>query len=177
MFFFVVMSGTVHPGSVFVKEALQRAIELTDAAYARTSERSKCLGRYGNISDTQQSMNNNFVLALKTNLLMFPGWRSLCLEVHWDPVTCWLSLNRLKPEPGLRSGLQNCWTTQWSWSERWSTLILWCSPTLRVLNSSITQHTQRGFCTCMSTSTTTSTYLSMPFLHWLSVSFRLQMNV
>ncbi|XP_078113281.1 eosinophil peroxidase [Sander vitreus] len=35
------MSGTVYPGSVFVKEALQRAIELTDAAYARTSERVK----------------------------------------------------------------------------------------------------------------------------------------
>ncbi|KAK5867277.1 hypothetical protein PBY51_011784 [Eleginops maclovinus] len=34
-------SGTVYPGSVFVKEALQRAIELTDAAYARTSERVK----------------------------------------------------------------------------------------------------------------------------------------
>ncbi|KAE8296215.1 Thyroid peroxidase [Larimichthys crocea] len=34
-------SGTVYLGSVFVKEALQRAIELTDAAYARTSERVK----------------------------------------------------------------------------------------------------------------------------------------
>ncbi|XP_073327904.1 eosinophil peroxidase [Pagrus major] len=34
-------SGTVFLGSVFVKEALQRAIELTDAAYARTSERVK----------------------------------------------------------------------------------------------------------------------------------------
>ncbi|XP_051236643.1 eosinophil peroxidase isoform X2 [Dicentrarchus labrax] len=33
--------GTVYPGSEFVKEALQRAIELTDAAYARTSERVK----------------------------------------------------------------------------------------------------------------------------------------
>ncbi|GLD58790.1 eosinophil peroxidase-like isoform X2 [Lates japonicus] len=32
-------SGTVYLGSAFVKEALQRAIELTDAAYARTSER------------------------------------------------------------------------------------------------------------------------------------------
>lgn len=36
---FVVVSGAVHLGSVFMKEALQRAIELTDAAYARTSER------------------------------------------------------------------------------------------------------------------------------------------
>ncbi|XP_076589704.1 eosinophil peroxidase [Chaetodon auriga] len=35
------VSGTVYLGSVFVKEALQRAIELTDAAYARTSERVK----------------------------------------------------------------------------------------------------------------------------------------
>lgn len=35
----VVVSGTVFLGSVFMKEALQRAIELTDAAYARTSER------------------------------------------------------------------------------------------------------------------------------------------
>eukprot|EP00064_Thunnus_orientalis_P003427 superscaffoldBa00000277_g3436 len=34
-------SGTVYLGSVFVEEALQRAIELTDAAYARTSERVK----------------------------------------------------------------------------------------------------------------------------------------
>ncbi|XP_034736051.1 eosinophil peroxidase [Etheostoma cragini] len=34
-------SGTVYQGSVFVKEALQRAIELTDAAYAHTSERVK----------------------------------------------------------------------------------------------------------------------------------------
>ncbi|XP_042351943.1 eosinophil peroxidase [Plectropomus leopardus] len=34
-------SATVYPGSGFVKEALQRAIELTDAAYARTSERVK----------------------------------------------------------------------------------------------------------------------------------------
>lgn len=30
----------VYLGSVFVEEAVQRAIELTDAAYARTSERS-----------------------------------------------------------------------------------------------------------------------------------------
>lgn len=36
---FVVVSGPVYVGSVFVKEALQRAIELTDAAYTRTSER------------------------------------------------------------------------------------------------------------------------------------------
>ncbi|XP_031713358.1 eosinophil peroxidase [Anarrhichthys ocellatus] len=35
------VSGAVYPGSVFVREALQRAIELTDAAYARTSERVK----------------------------------------------------------------------------------------------------------------------------------------
>ncbi|XP_060891530.1 eosinophil peroxidase isoform X1 [Labrus mixtus] len=35
------ISETVYPGSVFVKEALQRAIKLTDAAYARTSERVK----------------------------------------------------------------------------------------------------------------------------------------
>ncbi|CAK6961489.1 eosinophil peroxidase [Scomber scombrus] len=34
-------SGTVYLGSVYVEEALQRAIELTDAAYARTSERVK----------------------------------------------------------------------------------------------------------------------------------------
>ncbi|KAI3371241.1 hypothetical protein L3Q82_023863, partial [Scortum barcoo] len=34
-------SGSMYPGSVFVKEALQRAIELTDAAYTRTSERVK----------------------------------------------------------------------------------------------------------------------------------------
>ncbi|XP_070686264.1 eosinophil peroxidase [Pempheris klunzingeri] len=34
-------SGTVYLGSAFVKEALQRAIELTDAAYAHTSERVK----------------------------------------------------------------------------------------------------------------------------------------
>ncbi|XP_078139176.1 eosinophil peroxidase [Centroberyx gerrardi] len=34
-------SGTVYLGSTFVEEALQRAIELTDAAYARTSERVK----------------------------------------------------------------------------------------------------------------------------------------
>lgn len=37
--FSLVMSGAVYPGSGFVEEALQRAIELTDAAYARTSER------------------------------------------------------------------------------------------------------------------------------------------
>ncbi|KAM4618178.1 eosinophil peroxidase [Polymixia lowei] len=34
-------SGTVYLGSTFVEEALQRAIELTDAAYTRTSERVK----------------------------------------------------------------------------------------------------------------------------------------
>ncbi|XP_053175818.1 eosinophil peroxidase [Scomber japonicus] len=34
-------SGTVYLGSEYVEEALQRAIELTDAAYARTSERVK----------------------------------------------------------------------------------------------------------------------------------------
>ncbi|KAG7522765.1 eosinophil peroxidase-like [Solea senegalensis] len=34
-------SGAVFPGSVFVKEALQRATELTDAAYAHTNERGK----------------------------------------------------------------------------------------------------------------------------------------
>ncbi|KAM8891747.1 eosinophil peroxidase isoform 2-T2 [Spinachia spinachia] len=34
-------SGAVYPGSGFVEEALRRAIELTDAAYARTSERVK----------------------------------------------------------------------------------------------------------------------------------------
>ncbi|XP_075327291.1 eosinophil peroxidase [Odontesthes bonariensis] len=34
-------SGTVYLGSVYVDKALQRAIELTDAAYARTSERVK----------------------------------------------------------------------------------------------------------------------------------------
>ncbi|XP_040893963.1 eosinophil peroxidase, partial [Toxotes jaculatrix] len=34
-------SETVYLGSVYVKEALQRAMELTDAAYARTSERGK----------------------------------------------------------------------------------------------------------------------------------------
>lgn len=44
-FSFVVLSGTVYLGSVFVKEALQRAIELTDAAYARTTERYKLTGK------------------------------------------------------------------------------------------------------------------------------------
>ena len=39
MFSSVVNTGTVYLGSTFVKEALQRAMELTDAAYARTSER------------------------------------------------------------------------------------------------------------------------------------------
>ncbi|XP_029378326.1 eosinophil peroxidase [Echeneis naucrates] len=34
-------SGTVYLGSVFVKEALQRAIELTDAAYTSSNERGK----------------------------------------------------------------------------------------------------------------------------------------
>ncbi|KAF7659862.1 hypothetical protein LDENG_00292170 [Lucifuga dentata] len=34
-------SGTVYLGSAFVEEALQRAIELTDAAYAHTNERVK----------------------------------------------------------------------------------------------------------------------------------------
>lgn len=37
--FLVVVAGTVYLGSGFMKEALQRAIELTDAAYARTSDR------------------------------------------------------------------------------------------------------------------------------------------
>lgn len=37
--FFVVVAGTVYLGSGFMKVALQRAIELTDAAYTRTSER------------------------------------------------------------------------------------------------------------------------------------------
>lgn len=35
------VSGVVYLGSAFVDEALQRAIELTDAAYTHTSERSK----------------------------------------------------------------------------------------------------------------------------------------
>jgi len=39
MFSVVVMSGSVYPGSEFVKEALERATELTDAAYARASDR------------------------------------------------------------------------------------------------------------------------------------------
>ncbi|XP_056273234.1 eosinophil peroxidase isoform X1 [Pseudoliparis swirei] len=34
-------SGSVYPGSEFVKEALERATELTDAAYARASDRAK----------------------------------------------------------------------------------------------------------------------------------------
>lgn len=38
-FFFAAPPGSVHLGSVFMKEALQRAIEMTDAAYTRTSER------------------------------------------------------------------------------------------------------------------------------------------
>lgn len=38
-FFFVAPPGSVYLGSVFMKEALQRAIEMTDAAYTRTSER------------------------------------------------------------------------------------------------------------------------------------------
>lgn len=37
--FVVAPPGSVYLGSVFMKEALQRAIELTDAAYTRTSER------------------------------------------------------------------------------------------------------------------------------------------
>lgn len=39
VFSFMLISGTVYLGSEYVEEALQRAIELTDAAYARTSER------------------------------------------------------------------------------------------------------------------------------------------
>nr|XP_015819780.1 eosinophil peroxidase isoform X2 [Nothobranchius furzeri] len=38
---FNITSGTVHLGSLYVHEALQRAAEITDAAYARTSERVK----------------------------------------------------------------------------------------------------------------------------------------
>ena len=34
-----VFTGTVYLGSLYVEEALQRAIELTDAAYTRTKER------------------------------------------------------------------------------------------------------------------------------------------
>lgn len=37
--FFVAPPGSVYLGSVFMTEALQRATELTDAAYTRTSER------------------------------------------------------------------------------------------------------------------------------------------
>lgn len=69
---------------------------------------------------------------------MFPGWRSLCPKALWDPVTCWPSSNRLKPEPGLRSERPSCWTTRWTWSERWCTPTPWCSPTQRVPSSSNT---------------------------------------
>lgn len=167
MFSVVVMSGSVYPGSEFVKEALERATELTDAAYARASDRYTWLDHCGHIPHPLQSIHHHVTcvqLCFYETLTMFPGRRSLCPKALWDPVTCWLSSNRLKPGPGLRSWLQNCWTTPWSWSERWCTRTQWCSPTPGVRSSNSTQH-RRCFSTFVATSTTTSTNLT---LLWLS---------
>lgn len=69
----MLISGTVYLGSVFVEEALQRAIELTDAAYARTSERYKSSVVVKEQSDTRRSTNQHGVSTEKTKLSMFPG--------------------------------------------------------------------------------------------------------